>query len=167
MRLKLEEKNDLKKEMEIIEALLFTSVSGMTINEIKERTGINKSIINKCLKKLKEKHKGGFVVTCINDKWLMRINNAYVSAVKDLAKREFSKALLGTLAVIAYKNPILQSDVIKIRGNKAYDHIDHLCNIGFVVSKPHGRTRQLRLGKKFYEYFEIRKGDEKKIFNKK
>ncbi len=168
MILGLASKNeDLKKEIEIIEALLFSSASGLTLEEIKERTSITKSKINKCLSYLKEKHKGGIIVTNINNKWHMRINNAYASTVKDLAKREFSKALLGTLAVIAYKNPITQSEVIKIRGNKAYEHINQLLQLGFILSKPYGRTKQLRLGNKFYEYFQINKGDEKTIFNSK
>ena len=60
-----------------------------------------------------------------------------------------------TLSVIAWKNPALQSDIIKIRTNKAYKHIGELEEAGFIESIKHGRTKLLKLTKKFYDYFDL------------
>ena len=60
-----------------------------------------------------------------------------------------------TLAVIAYKQPIMQCDVIKIRGNKAYDHVKTLVEQGFITNERSGRTRILKLTEKFYDYFDV------------
>jgi len=68
---------------------------------------------------------------------------------------EFTKAEQETLAVIAYKQPVKQSVIIKIRGNKAYDHIKKFRDIGLVQAKKVGHTNELSLSDEFFEYFHI------------
>ena len=60
-----------------------------------------------------------------------------------------------TLAIIAYKQPVTQSEVIKIRGNKAYDHIKSLREQSLISADRKGRTRLLKVTSNFYEYFDI------------
>ena len=68
---------------------------------------------------------------------------------------EFTKAEQGTLAIIAYKHPIKQSVIIKIRGNKAYDHIKKFSDLGLIKKKKTGHTHELSLSEDFYDYFSI------------
>ena len=68
---------------------------------------------------------------------------------------ELDRPTQETLAVIAYKNPAQQHEIIKIRGNKAYDHIGILKELDFVTSEPSGRSRLLKLTQKFYDYFDV------------
>ena len=68
---------------------------------------------------------------------------------------ELDRPTQETLAIIAYKNPALQSDVIKVRGNKAYDHIKFLKGDNFITSEKNGRTRLLKLTQKFFDYFDV------------
>ena len=70
---------------------------------------------------------------------------------------EFTKAEQETLAIIAYKQPVKQSVVIKIRGNKAYQHIKNFTDIGFLNSKKLGHTKELTLSEEFDRYFHISK----------
>jgi segregation and condensation protein B len=70
---------------------------------------------------------------------------------------EFSKAEQETLAVIAYKQPVKQSLIVKIRGNKSYEHIKHFIEIGLVRGKKSGRTKELTLSEDFYDYFNLQK----------
>ena len=58
-----------------------------------------------------------------------------------------------TLAFIAYKQPLMQSNLVKVRSNKAYDHLKILEEKGFVSKEPKGRSYMLRTTKKFVEYF--------------
>ena len=74
---------------------------------------------------------------------------------------EFSKAEQETLAIIAYKQPITQSKIVNIRGNKAYDHIKRFVDLRLVKSKRFGRTRELNLSEDFYDYFNVK---DKKAF---
>ena len=68
---------------------------------------------------------------------------------------EFTKAEQETLAVIAYKQPVKQSIIIKIRGNKAYDHIKNFISIGLVHAKKIGHTKELKLSDDFFDYFHL------------
>ncbi|MCK4531484.1 MAG: SMC-Scp complex subunit ScpB, partial [Candidatus Aenigmarchaeota archaeon] len=62
-----------------------------------------------------------------------------------------------TLALIAYKEPIKQSEIVRIQGNKAYSYIKLLTKKGLIKSEKEGRTRILMLTKEFERYF----GEEK------
>ena len=73
---------------------------------------------------------------------------------------EFSKAEQETLAILAYKQPMKQSVLVKIRGNKAYDHIKKFADMGLIKKKKMGHTFELTLDETFYDYFHV-SGDEK------
>jgi len=96
--------------------------------------------------------------------WKMDVKPEFSGVVNRIAggNSEFTKAEQETLAIIAYKNPIKQSVVIKIRGNKAYDHIKKFSDLGLIRKKKEGHTYILELSDDFYDYFNIEKskGDE-------
>ena len=90
----------------------------------------------------------------------MDVKNEYYDIVNKLAtgSNEFSKSEQETLAIIAYKQPIKQSVLIKIRSNKAYDHIKRFFELGLIKKKRIGRTYELSLSDEFYDYFNIQEG---------
>ena len=89
-------------------------------------------------------------------KFKLNIKKSYLYLTEILlSDSELDKPTQETLAVIAYKNPALQSEVIKIRGNGAYDHIKVLKEFDFITTEPMGRTRIIKLTSKFYDYFDI------------
>jgi segregation and condensation protein B len=59
------------------------------------------------------------------------------------------------LAIIAYKQPIKQSVIVKIRGNKAYDHVKKFIELNLVKKKKVGHTNELSLSDEFYDYFNL------------
>ena len=81
-----------------------------------------------------------------------------------VSTNEFDSPTTKTLALIAYKNPAIQSDIIKARGNKAYDHIKILAEQCLVTSEKSGRTRLLKLAPKFYDYFDTADQTAKDVF---
>ena len=74
---------------------------------------------------------------------------------KLMPETELPKSVLETLAVITWKQPVLQSQIVKIRTNKAYDHIKLLEELGFVSKEKFGRSFMLRTTPRFAEYFEL------------
>ena len=68
---------------------------------------------------------------------------------------DFSRSELETLGIIAYKQPIKQSVVIKIRSNKAYDHIKKFTDLGLIKKKKIGHTNELSLADEFFDYFNL------------
>jgi segregation and condensation protein B len=123
-------------------------------------TDINTIMLKEILHKLEKKYSTSAVrIINRNNSWKMDVAEKYNYMVNKLAtgSTEFTKAEQETLAVIAYKQPIKQSVVIKIRGNKAYDHIHKFLELGLVTSKKAGHTNDLLLSEEFYEYFNVQK----------
>lgn len=99
--------------------------------------------------------------------WKLTVQDEFVPLVSNIVS---STELLGpmteTLAVIAWKYPIQQAEVIKLRGSGAYEHMKQLEEQGFVVKEKSGRTFKLKLTKKFFEYFDLPSEEAKQAFLK-
>ncbi|PIN92198.1 SMC-Scp complex subunit ScpB [Candidatus Pacearchaeota archaeon CG_4_10_14_0_2_um_filter_31_10] len=166
------EENNLTQK---IEAILFIAARFLTLTELVRLTDINPLSLKEALEKLKEKlnndeNSALKIVTQGEDenlKYKMDVKPEFHYLINKLAsgQDEFTKAEQETLAIIAYKQPVKQSLVIKIRGNKGYDHIKHFMEAGLLKAKKLGHTYELNLSEKFYDYFSINK-KEKNIVEK-
>lgn len=152
-----------------IEAILFTTGKFMDVEEIARVCGVGsvgyvKQVLEKLKKEYEEKDSSLQIVQERN-KYRLNIKKEYgLLANKLVSSSEFDAPTTKTLAVIAYKQPVMQADVIKIRGNKAYDHIRQLKEDGLVTSEKSGRTRILKLTSKFYDYFDTAVDSVKQVF---
>ncbi len=149
-----------RENEEKIEAALFIAGRFLNIQDLIMLTDINPITLKEVLIKLERKYsKGAIVLVNRNNSWKMDVAEKYTYMVNKLAtgSTEFTKAEQETLAVIAYKQPIKQSVVIKIRGNKAYDHVAKFIELGLLQSKKAGHTNDLMLTEEFYEYFNVQK----------
>ncbi len=90
--------------------------------------------------------------------WRMMISDELLSLVRRFAGAELPKSLLETLAYIAVKVPVKQSQVVKVRTNKAYEHIKRLKEEEFITLEDFENTKMIRLSHKFYEYFQVEPG---------
>jgi segregation and condensation protein B len=131
-------------------------------------TNLNPLMITELLTKLTEKYSkedSAIEIVAKENTWKMDVRQEYVGMINKLAtgSAEFTKAEQETLAVIAYKQPVKQSVIINIRGNKAYDHIKHFREIGLVVGKEKGHTLELNLSEEFFEYFHLQKKGDKEM----
>jgi len=118
-------------------------------------------LLRELIEKLIDKYsdKSAIEIIAKEESWKMDVKAEYKDMVNRLAtgNAEFSRAEQETLAVIAYKQPVKQSVIIKIRGNKAYEHVKHFIEIGLVKGKRAGHTQELTLSEDFYDYFSIGK----------
>jgi len=149
------------ENMKKVEAALFIAGRFLSMQELVMLTDINPLMLKELLEKLIEKYDkedSGIEIIEKNGKWKMDVKQEYVYMINKLAtgSAEFSKAEQETLAVIAYKQPVKQSVIIKIRGNKAYDHIKKFIEVGLVIGKKIGHTKELKLSDDFFEYFHLR-----------
>jgi len=149
------EKEDLKK----LEAVFFVSGKFLNMQELVGLTDLNPIIISELIEKLQEKYNDDFAMEIVekNGMWKMDVKPDYSHIINKVAggRSEFSKAEQETLAIIAYKQPIKQSVIIKIRGNKAYDHVKKFAELGLVRKKKVGHTNELSLSEEFYDYFNV------------
>jgi len=166
MDLRKESAEELDFEIEIenfrkVEAALFIAGRFLSLKELIGLTDVNPILLRKLLADISDKYKdSGIEVVEQAEKWKMDVSSDYASMVNKLAsgRSEFSSAEQETLAIIAYKQPIKQSVIIKIRGNKAYEHIKEFVEMGLVSKRRMGHTAELNLSDKFYDYFHLTKG---------
>ncbi len=150
------EKEDMKK----LEAVFFISGRFLNMQELISLSDLNPVIIRDLIERLQEKYnKDDSAIEIIekNEMWKMDVRKEHESIINKLAtgSSEFSKAEQETLAIIAFKQPIKQSVIIKIRGNKAYDHIKKFAELGLIKKKKTGHTNELSLSDDFYDYFNV------------
>lgn len=100
--------------------------------------------------------------------WKLTVRDEFVPLVSNIvSSTELERPLMETLAVIAWRYPIVQSDVVKLRNASAYDHMRQLEEMGYIVKEKFGRTFKVKLTKKFFEYFDLPSEEAKQAFLKK
>jgi segregation and condensation protein B len=148
---------ELKKQ---VESIVFSCGRKIEPEEIAGLVNVAPSLVKKAAAELAAEYdQKDCALAIIQDgtAWKMTVREKYVGVVRKITPyMEFSKTIMETLAVVAWKQPILQSDVIRIRTNKAYDHILELEKLGFLSKEKHGRSFLLKLSQKFYDYFDLR-----------
>ena len=99
--------------------------------------------------------------------WKLTVRDEFVPLVSSIvSSTELERPLMETLAVIAWKYPLVQSDVIKLRSPAAYDHMRVLEEQGYIHKEKFGRTFKVKLTKKFFEYFDLPSEEAKQAFLK-
>ena len=157
--------NKETEAFEKVEAALFISGKFLTLTELIMLTDVNPIMLKEILHRLEKKYSTGALrLIKGTNSWKMDVAEKYYFMVNKLATgtAEFSRAEQETLAVIAYKQPIKQSVIIKIRGNKAYDHINKFAEVGLITSKRVGHTKEVSLAEDFYEYFNVQQSQKEK-----
>lgn len=142
----------------LIEAALFMTPRAVNVNQLMELISeanytMAKGIALRFMRDFNARNSSLKIVQ-VEDAFQMVVRKEYEERVRHLAQKAmFHPGLMKTLALIAFKQPIAQSLVIKYRNNKAYDHIHRLVEEGFVAREPRGRSYTLRTTKKFLECF--------------
>ena len=123
---------NLKESKKKIEAALFTAAQPITVNEIMkiseaESYGIALKLVQDVMKEFNQKSESIEVVEIGSAKYQMKVKEQYAGTVAHLAvDTEMSKAILRCLGLIAVKQPVKQSIVVRIVGNKAYNYVKDL-----------------------------------------
>ena len=150
----------------IIEAALFISHKPLKLEELAKLTGINSlGYVKDIVEKLKEKYSdSGIEITETQEGLYMQVKPEILPKVSHLTPySDLSEGCKRTLALIVYKEPIKQSEIIKIQGNKAYSYIKQLLQKGLIKIEKEGHTKIISLTKEFERYF----GEEKEKIKEK
>jgi len=147
----------IEKE-KVLEAALFMSPKPLPLEELKAIADIETRVQTKALLDeliyFYKTRKTALEIVELPIGYQMRVKEDYEDKVKHFAQDSmFSRGVMKTLALIAYKQPITQATVVAYRNNKAYDHLKLLLEQGFIRKEPKGRTYALFTTTKFIEYF--------------
>lgn len=150
----------------LLEAALFIADEGLSKKELSDLIGLPIHEIENLLSDLKEdteEKNRGIELSQRAEKYTLQVKRKYLDRVRHLAPhQDLSRGVLRTLSLIAYHNPILQKEVVKIRGNGAYSHIEELLDRNFIKSEKEGRTKLLSVTDYFLRYFELESTEELK-----
>jgi len=160
----------MKEIKDKIEAVMFALGRKVDLDEISTITKVtDKKVIEESLKELQEeysKREGSVGLIQQGTLWKMGIVDEHIPTVQNIiSDTELDKQTMETLAIIAYKAPVLQSNVIKIRTNKAYDHLKLLEELGYITREISGRTKLVKLSQYFFKYFDVPTDQMKQLFN--
>lgn len=145
-------------DVRLVEAALFSAGKPLELAEIAAASGLPEARAKDALRKLEGELSGehtALAVTKAGAKWVMQLKAAYVEHARTLAPREIPGKLLKTLALIAFHQPMKQSDLVKMIGPKTYDHVPELHERGLVTVREAGITKLLATSPTFPEYFGI------------
>jgi segregation and condensation protein B len=148
----------------VVEAVLFASDEPLTATRLADIVGTNVKQLRKHIDDLNEKYKtnnNAFRIEQIAGGYQLLTLNGYNHWLKKLVRARdegtLSQAALETLAIIAYKQPIIRADIEAIRGVAAGDMIRNLMYKGLVKivgrAEVVGRPMLYGTTKKFLEIF--------------
>jgi len=150
---------DVKELKDKVHAVLFAAGRTVSLEELTELCDAEEGFIKEALRDLKEdfeEQDSPLFLTQEENGWKLTIREKHLGMVKDITPHmEMGRPVLETLAVIAWKQPVLQAEVIHIRGSGAYEHIAELTHLGFLNKDKEGRSYKLRVTEKFREYFDL------------
>ena len=151
----------------LLEATLFGAGKTLSIREISESLGYSEQEVSDGLQSLqatmKRRKNGSLRLTQISNKWVMEVKPSIAEHMPKDTKAEIAPKLLKAASIIAYHQPISQSDLVKLMGPKAYDYVRELAQRGMVDRRKDGITRRLTTTRRFSEYFGCPHTERKKV----
>jgi len=134
------------QDLFVIEAALFSAGRPLSDEEIHEATEIGLRKVRSGLKALIKFYKdkeGSLEVAQVGKRYAMQLRRDYAEYVMKLAQVEIPIKLIKTVALIAYHQPIKQSELHDMIGDKVYEHVRELREQGMVRAREHERTKLL------------------------
>jgi segregation and condensation protein B len=143
-----------------VEAILFAAGRAVSLDEMCNILQITEpGLIKEAIKDIKKRlddQESPLTLIEEGDGWKLAVREKYLPYVRKInTHTDLSFPVMETLAVISWKQPILQSDVIRIRSTKAYEHIQELEEKGFITRQRHGRSYIIKVTQKFLDYFDL------------
>ena len=118
----------------LLEATLFSAGRSLDLNELSETLGYEEEEIIESLNNLqstiKRRRGGGLQVVEIGKKRAMEVKPSIADHLPKETKSELPPKLLKAAALIAYHQPMPQSRLVELLGQRAYDHIRELAQAG-------------------------------------
>ncbi|HMK83232.1 MAG TPA: SMC-Scp complex subunit ScpB [Candidatus Bathyarchaeia archaeon] len=148
-------------KVSLIEAALYVAGKPLDLKTLGSVIGIrSEEKTRETARKLKDRyiHDGRAieVLELTDGRFVMQLRPQYAPHVRRLATRQLlTPGPMKTLSFIAYKQPITQSYLAKVRGNLSYSHVKHLQEMGLISEEKLGRTKVLRTTPNFADYFNL------------
>jgi segregation and condensation protein B len=150
----------MPKLASVIEAILYLKGQPLKIARIAEHAGCDREMAEEGLMELMNEYahrESALEIVETKEGYCLQLKSGFRHLVDTLIPLDLGVGALRTLAAIALRGPIAQTDLIDLRGSGAYQHVGELVELGFVRKKRQsdGRSFWLQVTDKFHQHFEI------------
>ena len=151
----------------LIEATLFSSGKSMSVAELSAVLGYDEDEMLDCLYSLqatlRRRRGGSLQLAEVGVRWALEVKPSIASHLPKETKTDMPPKLLKAAALIAYHQPMPQARLVELLGQKAYDYVRELAQLGMVDRRKDGNTRRLSTTRRFSEAFGCPHTDRKKV----
>ncbi len=151
-----------------VEAALFMANKPVSIEKLSKMFKTDSEKIKELIEEFKrefEKPEHGVHVIETSQGYQIRVKPEFASSVRKLTPyRDLGRGLLRVLALVAYKQPITQAEIVKVIGNRTYEYVKRLEERGLIKTMKHSRTKALIATKEFANYFGLERPEDAKKF---
>ncbi|MGB1416830.1 MAG: SMC-Scp complex subunit ScpB [Synechococcus sp.] len=143
-----------------LEAILYLKGRPVSIGELADLSRASREEVEQALLIVTTRYAqqdSALEITETSGRYCLQLKQGMTDLVQDLLPVDLSTATLRTLATIALKKRILQSDLVDLRGSGAYDHIKELLAQEFIERRrqSEGRSYWITLSEKFHRTFSV------------
>lgn len=140
-----------------VEAVLFASGKPLSVRELTEALGRDDyRPVQQAVRTLEQTYahrQSALEVRKVGERYALQLQERFVPTVHSVTPVEMAPRTLKALTLVAYHQPILQSHLVRMIGDVAYEEVQHLRGIGLVRTEPKGSTLELTTTRRFAEYF--------------
>ena len=151
----------------LLEATIFSAGRSLRGEELSEMLGYPIEEVRESLESLiatsKRRRSSALQMVEVAGRFAIEVKPSIADHLPKKAKSEIPQKLLKAAALIAYHQPMPQSRLVELLGQKAYDHIRELAQAGLVDRRRNGNTRRLTTTLRFSEVFGCPHTDRKKV----
>ena len=152
-------KQKLKHKLALLEAGLYVAGRPLDLKTLANIVGTrSKKKVRKLARMLVENYRNRDtaidVLELEGERFVMQLKTEYTGKVRKLATRPLlSAGPLKTLSYIAFRQPILQVQVIDVRGHHSYGHLKELEDMDLIVREGIGRKKVIKTTQFFADFF--------------
>ena len=123
----------------LLEATLFGAGRSMSVTELCQSLGYDEDEMLDSLyslrSTLRRRRGGALQIAEVGDRWAIEVKPEIAEHLPKEAKTELPKKLLKAASLIAYHQPMSQSRLVELLGQKAYDYVRELAQHGMIIAR--------------------------------
>jgi segregation and condensation protein B len=152
-------KQRVNRQLALMEAALYVAGRPLDLKTMASVAGTrSKKRVRKLAKTLVDGYKNRETALEIleleGERFVMQLKSEYTGRVRKLATRPLlSAGPLKTLSYIAFRQPILQTHVIDVRGHHSYGHLKQLEDMELISREGNGKKRVIKTTQFFADFF--------------
>jgi segregation and condensation protein B len=144
-----------------IEAILYLKGQALSLDHLAEYLGCDRDSVTDGMIELMgdyaHRNSSLEIVETAQGSYSLQLKESFKGLRDKIIPSEIGTGALRTLAAIALKGPLPQSELVELRGGSAYQHIQELVELGLIKKRrqPGNRSSLVQVTDKFRQTYEL------------